>query len=63
MGKRKREYYVTMPVIRATGEQCFTVQASSEEEAVQLVEQGNGQFDSEEWQVVEFGTGEAVLNE
>ncbi len=46
-----RQYTVSVPVGTATGHQCFTVSANSEEEAIEAVKQGNGEFAFEEIEI------------
>ncbi len=42
------EYWVSVPVTEASGQQCFTVDADSPEEAIRKVKDGKGNFEEEE---------------
>lgn len=56
----KKKYTVTRPVTSATGNQYWTVEASSEKEAMKLVKEGKGVFLDEELEVTNLGDPEIV---
>lgn len=58
------QYWVSVPV-SGSGQQCFTVDADSPEEAVRKVKEGVGNFEEEEVTAdsLDFHNAKAVENE
>jgi len=55
-----KRYYIQASVEHVTGWQIFTIEAKSEQDALEKFKKGEGEFDSEELEVQKYGNVEVT---